>query len=255
MTGSTRQRIASGGFDQAVLDELRTLTRPVVLGRLTPTGDNDWSDEDLDDLVQDTIVRVGIDRVVLAAEEAGRDDAFRRWLRKAMRTTLDVRARRSPSGRLLRAIDDALREDPQQFHLENRCWRLVSDARTDIWHGRRMELVQAAWTVDTTNVRMSRTAAKTPALGARRDIRAVCAAVMAVSGPIEKSDLIEVIADRFNATHEAYFDYRDLSTLSHDPPDPSADTEPDEDPEAACCGSQWHEALSTGTEGCTRLAK
>ena len=44
----------------------------------------------------------------------------------------------------------------------------------------------------------------------------MCAAVLAVSGPIQKQDLADVVAERFNDVHEAHFGYRDLSAVSED---------------------------------------
>lgn len=219
---STRQKVASGRFDQACLDEMTALARNVVSGRRGPTGSTYWNDDDIDDLVQETIIRVTTGRMVSAAAQATRDQSFKRWLKNAMHDTLAAQARRSPSGRLLRAIDDALSEEPGVFRVEDGCWRLVSDKRTQPWHGHLADLVKASWTVKTRLVRLSSTADKTPPLASREDMRAVCAAVLAVSGPIRKRDLIDVIARRFNAMHEALFDYHDLSTASDDPPDPSS---------------------------------
>ena len=219
--GSTRQTVASGCFDEAFLREAEGAARGVVGGRPTPTGSYSWSDEDIRELVLEAITRVGPAAIVPAAAQAATDAKFKKWLKTRMRMTLDARARELPSGRLRRAIDEALREDPEQFCSVSGCWQLASDGRTAKWHGRRAELVRVAWTVEITNTRISRSAEKTPRLGGRKDIRAVCAAVLAVSGPIDKSELAEVIAERFNAVHEAYFGYYDLSAVQEDPPDPS----------------------------------
>ena len=218
---STRQTVASGCIDEAFLREADGAARSVVGGRRTPTGSYGWSDEDIRELVLEAITRVKPAAIVPAAAQAATDAEFRKWLKTRMRMTLDARARELPSGRLRRAIDDALREDPEQFCSDSGCWRLSSDGRTEKWRGRRAELIQVAWTVGITNTRISRTAEKTPRLGARKDIRAVCAAVLAISGPIDKSELSEVIAERFNAVHEAYFGYYDLSEVQEDSPDPS----------------------------------
>ena len=180
--GSTRQTVASGRFDEAFLREAERAVRSVVGGRPTPTGSYSWSDEDIRELVLEAITRVGPAAIVPAAAQAATDAEFKKWLKTMMRTTLDARARELPSGRLRRAIDEALSEDPEQFCSVSGCWRLASDGRTEVWHGCRAELIRVAWAVEITNVRFSRTAAKTPRLGARKDIRAVCAAVLAVSG-------------------------------------------------------------------------
>ena len=238
MTGSTRQTVASGRFDEAFLREAKRAARSVVGGRPTPTGSYSWSDEDIRDLVLETIGRVGPAAIVPAAAQAATDAEFKKWLKTAMRTTLNARARESPSGRLRRAIDEALRGGPEQFRSQSGCWRLASDERTELWHGRRAELVRVAWTVETTNVRFSRTAERTPRLGAHKDIRAVCSAVLAVSGPICKRDLAEVVAERFNAIHEAHFGYRDMSTMSEDPLDPSS-ADPLGDTVEETMAAQW----------------
>ena len=219
---STRQAVASGLADGAFVRVAKRAARSVVGGRPTPTGSYSWSDEDIRDVVLDAIDRAGTGAIVLAAQQAATDAEFEKWLKTRMRMTLDARARESPSGRLWRAIDEALRGDPELFCSESGCWRLTSHERAEVWRGRRAELVRIAWTVETRNFRLSRSAERTPRLGAREDIRAVCAAVLAVSGPIRKQDLAEVVAERFNAVYEAHFGYRDLSAVSEDPPDPSS---------------------------------
>ena len=241
---STRQKVASGRFDQACLDEMTALARSVVLGRRGPTGSTYWNDDDIDDLVQETIIRVTTGRMVSAAGQAATDQSFKRWLKNAMHDTLAAQARRSPSGRLLRAIDDALSEDPELFRVEDGCWRLVSDERTQPWHGRLADLVKAAWTVKTRLVRLSSTADKTPPLASRQDMRAVCAAVLAASGPIRKRDLIDVVANRFNTMHEAFFDYHDQSTASDDPPDPSSTGLAEDTVNNLICARWMHEQLT-----------
>ena len=168
---SARQRVASGLVDEAFVREAKRAARSVVAGRPTPTGSYNWRDEDIRDLVLEAIGRAGPEAIVPAAEQAATDAEFKKWLKTLMRMTLNARARESPSGRLWRAIDEALRGDPEQFRSESGGWRLTSDERQEVWRGRRAELVRVAWTVETRTSRLSRTAERTPRLGVRKDIR------------------------------------------------------------------------------------
>ncbi len=210
-----RETVAGGRIDERFLDAARDAARLVTRTRPAPTGASPWSDEDIDDLVLETVTRVEPSGVVLAAQGADNDTEFAGWLRKALRTTLDLRARGTPSGRVIRAMDDALREDPDRFQLNDGRWRLVADDRDPTWKEGRSPLVEVAWSVETTTVRMSKDAMKTPPMAHRHDIRTVCAAVLDLSGPLLKVELAEVLAHRFNVAFEDRFDYLDLDDEDH----------------------------------------
>ena len=213
MVAGVSEAVASGRFEATFVEAARSVARAVVRGRLSPTGAQRWLDEDIDDLVQETIVRVGTEKLALAASEAVNDSQFvGGWMRTALHTTLDMQARQTPSGRVMRAVDDALREDPEQFRLKNGFWRLQSDNRELEWRDGQAALIAAAWTVETATVRVSQGAVKTSPMAARRDIRAVCATVLELSGPLRKADLAEVLAQRFNVAFEVRFDYLELDS-------------------------------------------
>lgn len=193
------------------MEAARSAARSIVGTRPSPTGGYSWLDEDIDELVNETIRRVGTDKVALAANEAANDAEFvGGWVRRALWTTLDIRARRTPLGRVMRAVDDALGNDREQFRLKSGFWCLGADDREPKYRYAQAALVAAAWTVQTDTVRVSQSAVKTPPMAARRDIRAVCAAVLDLSGPLTKADLAEVVAQRFNVAFEERFDYLDL---------------------------------------------
>ena len=212
-----RDEVAAGRIRQQFVNVCRIAARVVTRSRQSPTGSGSWLDQDIDELINDTIVRVTAPKVVLAANEAANDAEFFSWLKQALRTTLNQRARRTPLGRIIRAMDDALSEDPDQFHTENGYWRLRTDDRQPAWSGVQAALVAAAWTVDTATVRLSRSAAKTPPMAARQDIRAVCAAVLELPGPLEKRVLARVLAERFGVVFEERLGYDDLDGDSPSP--------------------------------------
>lgn len=206
-----RDAVAAGHIGQEFVDTARKVARVAVRTRPSPSGGGCWSDNEIDELVNDTVVRVGPDKLVLAAGEASNDREFSwGWLKTALRTTLDLRARTTPAGRVIRAMDDALREEPDRFCLRNGHWRLKADDREPARRIGKQGLVSAAWTVETDTVRLSQRATKTPPMAYRRDIRAVCAKLLELSGPLAKADLAEVLAHRFNVPFEARFDYLDL---------------------------------------------
>ena len=212
---SVREAVADGSIDQRFVEAALSVARAVVAGRPTPTGGHWWSDGDLDDLVQESVERVGTDKLVLAASEAVNDAQFvGGWMKSVLVTTLDTRARRTPSGRVIRAMDEALRsDDATRFCLEGGYWRLGSDDREPGWSEGNAMLVAAAWEVETTIIRICRDAAKTPPMAARCDIRAVCASVLDLSGPLDKVGLAEVLAQRFNVAFETRFGYLDPDDL------------------------------------------
>ena len=119
-----RDAVAAGRIGQQFVDAARKVARAAVRTRRSPTGQGNWSDSEIEELVHETIVRVGTDKVVLAASEAANDRQFIwGWLKIVLCTTLNIRARGTPSGRVIRAMDDALRGDPNQFCLANGYWR------------------------------------------------------------------------------------------------------------------------------------
>ena len=82
--GGLREAVASGQVDERFLEAARRAARSRVCSRPPPTGSPDWSNEDIDDLVFETISRVEPNQIVLAANEAVNDVQFVGWLRKAI---------------------------------------------------------------------------------------------------------------------------------------------------------------------------
>lgn len=223
--GELRAIVAGGAIDQLFIDEMRSLARTAVNTRPPPTGAPAWSDEDIDDLVFDTVHRIGPGDVILAAQQADNDVMFRGWLRRAVRTTLNLRARGTPAGRVIRAIDDALSEERNRFEHVAGYWRPSGNDREPTGSDDTRALIQIAWTVETSTVRISANAVKTPPLAHRRDIRSVCAAVLEQAGPMRKVDLAEVVAHRFNVLFEDRFDYFDLDSQDQSDPATAGETE------------------------------
>lgn len=208
---SVRDGVAAGRIDQQFVDAARRVARAAVRTRWSPSEGECWSGSEIDELINETVARVGTDKLVLAAGEAANDRQFMwGWLKIAFRTTLDVRARGTPAGRVIRAMDDALREEPDRFCLDNGYWRLKSDGREPAWRVGKAALIHAAWTVETDTIRLSERATKTPPMAYRRDVRALCAKLLKLSGPMAKADLAEVLAHRFNVPFGVRFDYLDV---------------------------------------------
>ena len=211
---AVREEVAAGQISRRFVDACGAAARSITGGWRSPAGANRWLDEDIDDLIHETIVRVTTPKVVLAANEADNDGEFFGWLKQVLRTTLHQRARRTPLGRVIRAMDDALRADSDHFCMENGYWRLQNDNRQPAWSDGLAALEAAAWKVDTATVRLSHSATKTPPMAARRDIRAVCAAVLELSGPLAKADLAKVLTTRFGVVFEERLGYDDLDDSS-----------------------------------------
>ncbi len=133
-----------------------------------------------------------------------------------MRTTVDLRARDTPAGRVIKAVDTALSEERDRFGYNKTtgCWHRTDDRRQPDWSDGARPFIAAAWAVRTSTVTVAETTTKTGRLARRRDIRAVAEAVLNLSGPIPKPLLSEVMAHRFNAYFIDRFDY--LETLGDD---------------------------------------
>ena len=204
-----RAATAAGNIDELFVEVLRDLATVATRARAAPTGAPRWSAGDIDDLALETIGRVTPEKVELAAQRASSDVEFRGWLATVVRTTLDLRARGTPSGQVMRAIDDALREDPSRFVVIAGHWTLVGDERPPSWCAGTEQLVREAWRVDTTLIRHSAAVEKSPPMAHRRDIRAVAEVVLLLAGPLRKVVLAETLAARFNVMFAARFDYLD----------------------------------------------
>jgi hypothetical protein len=202
-----RDTIASGQFNGRFLKAARVLARHVASTRPSPAGGSHWAADDIDDLVFETIKRVTPGNLVLAANKTADDRRFRSYLLRAMRSTLDIRARGTVEGRVIRAVQGALDEEPERFWDKAGHWGLRSDERDAHWFEGLAPLIEVAWTVETTMVRFSPYAERTPPMASRHDIREVAAAVLDVSGPLPKVQLAEVLAYRFNVSFESGIDH------------------------------------------------
>lgn len=208
-----RARIASGDLDAQFVNFARKQTRLAVRNKDGPSGPQ-WNPDEIDELVFETIERVTHNGVIAAANGAENEARLGAWLRQAVKTQLLLRARETPIGTVLRAIDAALAEDSAFEQVGSR-WRLRGDAATDVWHGNCAVLTQVAWSVPTRTIRRDPMAERTQ-MAWRDDTRAVCRAVLEVSGPIEKVDLGSIVAERFNTHYindAQYLDDDDLRSL------------------------------------------
>jgi len=207
-----REQVAAGKIDDCFLDVARRAARRASLSRPTPTGGR-WTDEEVEDLVLDTVARVGPDKVVLAAAGAASDAEFCSWLAKALRTSLDLRARGTPTGRVIRSVDGALGDAPERFDLTNGHWHKRGDPRAPEWAEGPAALVQAAWAVTTATVTLVKTSTKTWHRVSRHDIQSVADAVLDFAGPLPKVVLAEVVAARFNVAFIERLGYDEADRL------------------------------------------
>lgn len=205
--GSVRVDVAAGKILAGFLQLARRAALLATQTQPSPTGTSAWSQEDVDDLVMDTIVRVSTDKVVLAAIQAANDAQFYAWLRKVTRTTLDIRSRKTSGGKVIQAVYKALHEDTERFGYEAKAgyWRLVDDDREPSWSGGITRLVEVAWSVETPTTTLKGSATQAGRLANREDTRAVAEAVLEVAGPLAKADLAELIAHRFNVAFTEEF--------------------------------------------------
>lgn len=203
-----REAVAGGRIDEQFVEACRRAARTEVRGRPAPSGGMAWSNEDIDDVVFDMVCGVKPEKIILAAASADNDKAFMGWLRVTLRSTLNQRARRTPGGRVIRAMDEALRDDPGRFVLTQDHWGLVGDDRlADSSHHDDEVLLRAAYEVETRLVTATPTATKTPPMAYRPDIRAVCEGILKLAGPLPKDRLAEIVARRFNVAFVERFGY------------------------------------------------
>lgn len=194
-----RDKVASGRIDQEFLCAARRAARSVTASKGAPSGNPRWSNEEIDELVNDAIVRTTTGKIELAANKAASDKEFISWLCKVLRNEQIRRFRGTPLGHVIEAVGAALREAPDVFEMVMKFWRLCGDDREPgSPAGRHAELVAVAHSVHTEPVRVARAATKTPPFASRDDIRSVSEAVLAVAGPLSKPDLARVHADRFD---------------------------------------------------------
>lgn len=201
-----RENVAAGRIELDFVALACGLASAVVAGRPTDLGSYVWAPDDREELVMAMVVTATPDRIVAAAVGARDDAGFAAWVRKALQFQLDQAARSSWAGRLIRAVDSALEEAPELFERTGSGWKLRDDDRPGDQGVDLPRLREEAWKIAPEENHMSETAL----LGARQGLRSVAEAVLALSGPLPKALLTEVIADRFNTTFSVDLDYLDL---------------------------------------------
>jgi hypothetical protein len=216
VVGGLRAGVAAGAIDDAFVKALLRACRHVSQSRPAPNGSGAWSDDGLDDLASEALEAVGPSQIILAANNAANDAEFMGWLHTIVRSTLAMRARETPAGWVLRTVDDALRGD-EAFVLQNGRWALTGQEHGAAWDGDTASLLEAAWSVETRTIRRSPEADKIQ-IAWRADTRAVCRAILTISGPLAKEQLGAVVAQRFNVSFGSQLGYLD-----------DADVEPEEE--------------------------
>jgi hypothetical protein len=210
-----REKVAAGHLDLDFVAMARGLAVGLVVGRPTDFGNTDWSSEDYEELVMAMVARVTPAKIVVAA--VARDDvAFSAWIKRALRTQLDLGARTSWSGRLIRAVDAALEEAPERFERGVGTWMVRGEQRPPAQNPDIPDLRERAWTVTPEENHMSETAL----LGAREGLRSVSDVVLTAAGPLQKAVLADIVADRFNTVFSVDLGYLDPEDERYEVPAP-----------------------------------
>lgn len=190
--------VSRGSPAEDFLVLLRRACRKAASGRPTDTGAWEWSADDVDELASAVVVAIKPGPLVIAALTASSDAQFGSYLWRSAKRVLDMRARKSPSGWVLRNVNEKLAADGR-FARDAEGWHLAGEDRA-IFDGDVRDLVTVAWTVDTTAARHDPNAERGAPLASRKDLSAVCAEVLAVAGKLRPETLGFVIAQRFNAS-------------------------------------------------------
>lgn len=214
-----REKVAAGQLDLDFVAMARGLAVGLVVGRPTDLGNTEWASKDHEELVMAMVARVTPAKIVVAAIEARDDVAFSAWIKRALRTQLDLSARTSWSGRLIRAVDAALEEAPERFERGAGTWMMRGEQRPPAQNPDMADLRERAWTVTPEENHMSETAL----LGAREGLRSVSDVVLTAAGPLEKAVLANIVADRFNTVFSVDLGYLDPEDERYDVPAPPGD--------------------------------
>lgn len=212
-----RESVAAGDIGQAFVSTARRIARSVLVMHFQGPQP---SDDDVDDLVNEMVVRATPAKIVMAAADAANDAAFRAWLRKATISALNQAARATQPGRVLRAIQDALREDSVQFLHNDHHWALVGDGRSASWAEGDQRLHECAHGVEVGSP--SPAEAAQLVLGQRGDVRRVALAVLELSGPLPEVQLGEVVAKRFGKPFRDLIEYVDPTNAAYQAEAPDA---------------------------------
>lgn len=197
-TRSVCDKLARDEFDPGLVEFLQGIARSLTTGRPTPTGAYDWEPHEIDDLAFEIVENLGTDALVARALLFNSDADLRNYLLGVGRNIMRMRARNSPSGWVIRTVDEKLAESPA-FERANGGWRM---AGTDAprFDGDARALVAASWTVPTDTVVWSPDSDRGAPLAYGNDIRAVAAAVLAEAGCLTNQQLGAVLAHRFNVS-------------------------------------------------------
>jgi hypothetical protein len=216
-----RAEVATGGIGDGFVGLLRTTARKVARGKPPPSGGASWTKDELDDLAFEMVDRVGLPQITLAASHAANDAEFSGYLKRALRTQLQLRARETPRGWVIARMDEALADDAAFVRATGR-WSLAGHEGPGDLEPDMAELMKAAWAVETRTIRQDPEANKLQ-IAWRDDMRAVCAAVLGIAGSLPKATLGEVVAQRFNVSYASRSEYLDLDA----PRDEDDDLVPD----------------------------
>lgn len=164
-----------------------------------PVGYSRWSDDAIDELLTEMIVKKNgvafLTEALIAAHDQG---SAERYLLKTIENFLKDQAKATPHGKLRNRLDTILGQDGR-FEAEAvpaHGWRLA-DGTAEWWQGDITDLERAAFGVRGVFIRSWNTSGPTPA-AARTALTTVTAAVLAAAGrTVRAEDLARVLLARF----------------------------------------------------------
>lgn len=244
MTSGAYDELArSGRLGDASLELLRRVGCQVTRtqGFPPPEGHSGWTDDAVDDLLQEMFSRKG-ERFVLNCFLRAVDDAsLAKMFYTSIRHFLIDLAKETDRGKLRRRIALRLAGDAKYLPVKGTSprWTLASHPASAVWQGDLDELVRVAWEVRGVWITAWNHSGPTPKKTEHALMTVLAAVLEAAGGAVREEDLAKVLEARFDqlATPQFTTPYTEDGSLI----DPVADQAQGTDPVAAetVAGEIW----------------